>query len=135
MDRQMLSRFSIRTKIVVTVSVLVAAVITMSATALREIGQVNSNLGEVQAKWLESALTLGEMQAAILRYQTSIRDHLLADDPDTESRIEATLKSQKQKVKDSFTAYEALKTKADERGAYDEFRKVWELMQPRAKKF
>lgn len=65
------------------------------------------------------------MHAAILRYQTSIRDHLLADDPDTEARIETTLRIQEQKVKDNLVLYEVLKPSANERVVYEEFRKVW----------
>ena len=126
MDQQMLSNLSIRTKIVIVVSILLAAVTAMGTVALREISAINSNLTEVQAKWLQSAITIGEMQAAILRYQTSVRDHLLADDPGTEAQIEKTLQILEQKIKDSFAAYETLKTPADERGIYDEFRKVWE---------
>jgi methyl-accepting chemotaxis protein len=126
MDQQMLSNLSIRTKIVIVVSILLAAVMAMGTVALREISAINSNLTEVQAKWLQSAITIGEMQAAILRYQTSVRDHLLADDPGTEAQIEKTLQILEQKIKDNFAAYETLKTPADERGIYDEFRKVWE---------
>ena len=92
MDQQMLSNLSIRTKIVIVVSILLAAVTAMGTVALREISAINSNLTEVQAKWLQSAITIGEMQAAILRYQTSVRDHLLADDPGTEAQIEKTLR-------------------------------------------
>ena len=126
MDQQMLSNLSIRTKIVIVVSILLAAVTAMGTVALREISAINSNLTEVQAKWLQSTITIGEMQAAILRYQTSVRDHLLADDPGTEAQIEKTLQILEQKIKDNFAAYETLKTPADERGIYDEFRKVWE---------
>jgi len=126
MDQQMLSNLSIRTKIVIVVSILLAAVTAMGTVALREISAINSNLTEVQAKWLQSAITIGEMQAAILRYQTSVRDHLLADDPGTEAQIEKTLQILEQKIKDNFAAYETLKTPADKRGIYDEFRKVWE---------
>ena len=111
---------------VVVVSILLGAVAAMGIMALTELRGVNSNLVEVQAKWLQSALTVGEMQAAILRYQTSIRDHLLADDPNTEAQIEAALKIQEQKIKENFAAYEILKTSANERATYEEFRGVWE---------
>ena len=126
MDHQMSSSLSIRTKMVVVVSILLGAVAAMGIMALTELRGVNSNLVEVQAKWLQSALTVGEMQAAILRYQTSIRDHLLADDPNTEAQIEAALKIQEQKIKENFAAYEILKTSANERATYEEFRGVWE---------
>ena len=122
----MFSSLSIRTKMVVVVSILLGAVAAMGIMALTELRGVNSNLVEVQAKWLQSALTVGEMQAAILRYQTSIRDHLLADDPNTEAQIEAALKIQEQKIKENFAAYEILKTSANERATYEEFRGVWE---------
>ncbi|MGH6708707.1 MAG: MCP four helix bundle domain-containing protein, partial [Bradyrhizobium sp.] len=125
-DQPMFSSLSIRTKIVVVVSVLLLAVAAMGAMALRELSGINANLVEVQAKWLQSARTIGDMQAAILRYQTSIRDHLLADDPDTEARIEAALRVQEQTIKDNLAVYETLKTSADDRMVYEEFRKVWE---------
>jgi methyl-accepting chemotaxis protein len=122
----MLSNLSIRTKIVVVISILLAAVAAMGATALREIGAINANLTEIQAKWLQSTITIGELQAAILRYQTSVRDHLLADDAATEAQIEKTLQALQRQIMDNFAAYDALKTPADERGVYDEFRRVWE---------
>src|SRR5579871_1893094 len=126
MDRQMLSNLSIRAKIVIVISILLAAVVAMGTTGLREISAINSNLAEVQAKWLQSAITIGEMQAATLRYQTSIRDHLLSDDPATEAQIEKTLQALQASIKDNFAAYDALKSPSDARGVYDEFRKVWE---------
>ncbi len=126
MDQQILSRLSIRTKILIVVSILLAAVAAMGTMALREISGVNANLTEIQAKWLKSAITIGEMQATILRYQTSIRDHLLADDPDTEAQIENALQGLERRIKDNFSAYETLKAPTDERSVYEEFRKVWE---------
>jgi methyl-accepting chemotaxis protein len=126
MDQYMLANISIRAKIVIVISILLAAVAAMGTTALREISAINSNLTEVQAKWLQSAITIGELQAATLRYQTSIRDHLLADDPGTEAQIEKTLQALQGSIKDNFAAYDALKTASDERGIYEEFRKVWE---------
>jgi methyl-accepting chemotaxis protein len=122
----MLANISIRAKIVIVISILLAAVAAMGTTALREISAINSNLTEVQAKWLQSAITIGEMQAATLRYQTSIRDHLLADDPASEAQIEKTLQGLQESIKDNFAAYDALKARSDERGVYEEFRKVWE---------
>src|SRR6266478_393260 len=124
MDQQILSRLSIRTKILIVVSILLAAVAAMGTMALREISGVNANLTEIQAKWLKSAITIGEMQATILRYQTSIRDHLLADDPDTEAQIENALQGLERRIKDNFSAYETLKAPTDERSVYEEFRKV-----------
>jgi methyl-accepting chemotaxis protein len=127
MEGKMLSNLSIRTKIMAIVAVLLAALTAMDMMALREIRGINANLTEVEAKWLQSAITIGEMQAAILRYQTSIRDHLLADDPDTEAQIEKALQSPKQRIKENFAAYESLRTPTDERGVYEEFRKVWDI--------
>jgi hypothetical protein len=45
----MLSNLSIRTKIVIVVSILLAAVAAMGTVALREISAIHSNLTEVQA--------------------------------------------------------------------------------------
>lgn len=66
----MFSSFSIRTKIAFVVSILLLAVAAMGAMAFKELGGINANLVEVKMKWLQSALIIGDMQAAILRYKT-----------------------------------------------------------------
>ena len=94
--------------------------------ALKEIRAVNARLVEVQANWLQGVLALGEMQAIVLRHQTAIRDHLLANDPETEAQAEKTIQTLEQNIKRAFSAYEGLKASSDNRATYNEFRRDWD---------
>ncbi len=121
----MLSAFSIRSKIIAIVPIFLLAMTAVGMIALKEIHAVKSRLVEVQDNWLQGILALGEMQAIVLRHQTAIRDHLLANDPETEARVEATVRTLEQDIKRAFGSYEALKPSSGERTTYNEFRRVW----------
>jgi methyl-accepting chemotaxis protein len=120
-----LSKFSIRGKIIAIVPILLLAMTTVGLLSLKEIREVRSRLVEVQSNWLQGILALGEMQAMVLRHQTAIRDHLLANDKDTEGQVEETIKTLEQNINRAFDAYEELKASSDDRAAYSEFRRVW----------
>ena len=122
----MLSKFSIRGKVIAVVSVLLLAMSAVGIVALNEISAVNSRLVEIQSNWLQGVLALGEMQATVLRHQTAIRDHLLADDPETKSQAEQAISALEQEIKQTFSSYEALKPASNDRAIYKEFRSVWD---------
>jgi methyl-accepting chemotaxis protein len=121
----MFSQFSIRSKLVAVVLILLAAMTTMGLMALKEIREINGRLGEVQNNWVQSILALGELQATILRYQTAVRDHLLADDPSVEAQIEKNVQRLEQDLQSVLSKYEALKTTSNGRDTFDEFKKIW----------
>src|SRR5579862_9606580 len=121
----MFSQFSIRSKLVAVVLILLAAMTTMGLMALKEIREINGRLGEVQNNWLQSILALGELQTTILRYQTAVRDHLLADDPSVEAQIEKNVQRLEQDLQSVLSEYEALKTPSNGRETFDEFKKIW----------
>lgn len=121
----MLARFSIRSKIIAIVPMFLLAMAAVGMISLKEIHAVKSRLVEVQENWLQGILALGEMQAIVLRHQTAIRDHLLANDPETEARVEETVRTLEQSIKRSFDSYEALKASSGDRATYNEFRLVW----------
>ena len=122
----MLARLSIRGKIVALVSILLVIMSAVGLMALKEIRTVNSRLVEVETKWLQGVLAIAEMQATVLRHQTAIRDHLLADDPETEAHAEQTIEALEKTIKQSFSSYEALKSSEEDRSTYTEFRRVWD---------
>ena len=121
----MFSRFSIRGKIVAVILILLTAMTTMGLLALKEIREINSRLVEVQNNWLQGILALGELQTTILRYQTAVRDHLLADDPSTEAQIEQNVQRLESNLKGVLAKYEALKTSSESHETYNELKKTW----------
>jgi methyl-accepting chemotaxis protein len=121
----MFSQFSIRSKLVAVVLILLAAMTTMGLMALKEIREINDRLSEVQNDWMPNILAFGELQATTLRYQTAVRDHLLADDPSVEAQIEQNVRRLEQDLEGVLSKYEARKTTLDRHEAYDEFKKIW----------
>ena len=121
----MFFQFSIRSKLVAVVLILLTAMTTMGLMALKEIREINGRLGEVQNNWMQNILALGELQVTTLRYQTAVRDHLLADDPSVEAQIEQNVRRLEQDLEGVLSKYEARKTTLDRREAYDEFKKIW----------
>ena len=121
----MFSRFSIRGKIVAVILILLTAMTTMGLLALKEIREINSRLVEVQNNWLQGILALGELQTTILRYQTAVRDHLLADDPSIEAQIEQNVQRLESNLKSVLAKYEALKASSESHETYNELKKTW----------
>jgi methyl-accepting chemotaxis protein len=121
----MFSRFSIRGKIVAVILILLTAMTTMGLLALKEIREINSRLVEVQNNWLQGILALGELQTTILRYQTAVRDHLLADDPSIEAQIEQNVQRLERNLQGVLAKYEALKTTSESHETYNELKKTW----------
>jgi methyl-accepting chemotaxis protein len=121
----MFSRLSIRGKLVAVVLILLAAMTTMGLMALKEIRGINGRLVEVQDNWLQGILTLGELQTTTLRYQTAVRDHLLADEPSVEAQIEQNVRRLEQNLHSVLGKYEALKTTSNRRETFEEFKKIW----------
>lgn len=121
----MFSMLSIRGRIVAVVMILLAAMTVVSLMALKEVREVNSRLVEVQNNWLQRVLALGELQATILRYQTAVRDHLLADDPSVEAEIERKIQHLELKLRDVLTEYEALTASSGSHETYEAFKRTW----------
>jgi methyl-accepting chemotaxis protein len=121
----MFSRFSIRGKIVAVILILLTAMTTMGLLALKEIREINSRLVEVQNNWLQGIVALGELQTTILRYQTAVRDHLLADDPSIEAQIEQNVQRLERNLQGVLAKYEALKTSSESHETYNELKKTW----------
>ena len=76
----MLSRLSIRTKIVSVISVLLLVMAGISLLSLLEMESIHAKAADIQTNWLPSVRELGDLRANTITYRIVVRSHLLAPD-------------------------------------------------------
>jgi methyl-accepting chemotaxis protein len=122
----MFSKFSIRTKIVSLVSLLLLALAGMgwlSATSLRSL---NANTEEIASNWLPSIKALGELNAGVVSYRAVLRSHLLAETLEEKTTVEKTLAGIVESNTRIRRAYEPMISTPEERALYDDWSKRWD---------
>ena len=87
----MLSRLSIRTKIVSVISFLLLAMAGMGLLAVLELQSIHANAADIQTNWLPSIRELGNLRANTITYRIVVRSHLLAPDAAGKDAAEKTL--------------------------------------------
>ncbi|WKA27030.1 methyl-accepting chemotaxis protein [Bradyrhizobium roseum] len=122
----MLSRYSIRTKIVAVVAFLLAAMVCMGLLAVRNMQAINANTVDIATSWLPSVRVLGDLRAGVISYRNVIRDHMLAETLDEKLATEKTLAEVIEANNRIRAAYEPLITSAEERALYDEWAQLWD---------
>jgi methyl-accepting chemotaxis protein len=121
----MLSRLSIRAKIVSVISFLLLAMAGMGLLAVLELQSIHANAADIQTNWLPSIRELGNLRANTITYRIVVRSHLLAPDAAGKDAVEKTLDTVGQAIDRTRKAYEPMITSADERRIYDEFSEQW----------
>uniref|UniRef100_UPI001D0EA167 Tar ligand binding domain-containing protein n=1 Tax=Klebsiella pneumoniae TaxID=573 RepID=UPI001D0EA167 len=65
----MLSKLSIRAKLVAVVSFLLVATLGVGLLGLRQMNEINANLEDVRTNWLPSVRVIGELRAGVITYR------------------------------------------------------------------
>ena len=76
----MLSRLSIRTKLIALVSLLLIALTAMGAFAVIEMRAINASAQDIKTSWLPSVRLVGELRTQSARYRAVLRDYLTEPD-------------------------------------------------------
>ncbi|MBN9004368.1 MAG: MCP four helix bundle domain-containing protein [Rhizobiales bacterium] len=121
----MLSRLSIRTKIISVISLLLLAMAGMGLLSVLEMHSIHANAADIQTNWLPSVRELGDLRANTITYRIVVRSHLLAPDAAGKDAAEKTLDTVGQAVERTRKSYETMITTADERRIYSEFSEQW----------
>jgi methyl-accepting chemotaxis protein len=122
----MFSKFSIRTKIVSLVCLLLVALAGMGALSAMSMRSLNANTSEIASNWLPSIRVLGELNAGLMAYRSILRSHMLAETIEEKQAIEKTLETLVQKNNGIRKSYEAMISSREERTLYDEWSKHWQ---------
>jgi methyl-accepting chemotaxis protein len=122
----MFSKFSIRTKIVSIVCLLLFALAGMGLLAAKSMRSLNATTEDIASNWLPSVKALGELNAGVISYRAALRAHMLAETIEDKEAVEKAL----EKIVEGNTrirkSYERMISSAEERALYDDWSKHWQ---------
>ena len=121
----MLSRLSIRAKVISIISFLLLAMAGMGALSMLEMESIHANALDIRTNWLPSVRELGELRANTITYGIAVHAHLLATDAAGKDAAEKTLDTVGQAVDKTRKAYESMITSPDEQRIYNAFSEQW----------
>ena len=121
----MLSKYSIRAKIIAVVSILLVAMTAMGVFAIRQMQAINANTVDIQSNWLPSVRTLGELRASTITYRVVVRGHVLATDEAGKAAQEKLFVTVGESIDKALKSYEAMLSSPEERALFVEFNKIW----------
>jgi methyl-accepting chemotaxis protein len=122
----MFTKWSIRSKIITLVSLLLVALAGMGLLAAKQMQAMNGNMVEITTNWLPSVRTLGELHAGVITYRTIVRGHLIAETLEEKLEVEKTLAQTTEKNMGIRRSYEAMIASPEERALYDQWSKQWQ---------
>jgi methyl-accepting chemotaxis protein len=126
----MLSKLSIRAKLVAVVSFLLVATLGVGLLGLRQMNEINANLEDVRTNWLPSVRVIGELRAGVITYRNVVREHMLSETVEIKAAQEKTLATVTESNDKIRQQYLKLITSPQERALYEEWFKL--LQQYRA---
>ena len=118
----MLSRFSIRAKIISVMSLLLAALLVTGVFAVLQMRSINASARDIQTSWLPSVRWLGELRTQVARHRTNLRDHLLATDDQGRAKAESALAARVHDYGEAVKKYEPLISSPEERKLFEQAR-------------
>ncbi|MEH2482320.1 methyl-accepting chemotaxis protein [Nitrobacteraceae bacterium AZCC 2146] len=129
----MLSKRSIRAKLIVVISFLLIALAGTGLLAVTRMQTLNAHTVDIATNWLPSVRMLGELRAEIIRYRLNLWQFAGEADPLRKTAAEKTMESTAQEIDGLFKVYEPLVTSPEERVLADELRQSWKEYAPRAR--
>ncbi|MBQ8106071.1 MAG: MCP four helix bundle domain-containing protein [Afipia sp.] len=121
----MLSKLSIRAKLIGIVSFFLLTLAATNLFGMFQMRSINASAQQIQTVWLPSVRWLGDMQTQAARYRAILRDHFLTFDDNAKAKIDKNLAARLQAYDQANQTYQALISSPEERAVYGELVKVW----------
>ncbi len=122
----MLSKLSIRAKIISVVAFLLVAMTGMGLLAVRNMRAINASTVDIATNWLPSVRVLGELRAGVITYRNVIREHMLGETAEEKAATEKVLEGVVESNAAIRQKYEPLVTSPEERALYNDWSKTWD---------
>ena len=122
----MLSRLSIRLKLVAVISFLLVALMITSAFGVLQMRSINAAAHDIQTVWLPSIQLLGEMRTQASRHRSNLRDHILASDAKGRAEADTRLENRVKDFENAGKRYEPLIASPEEKALYNEATAAWQ---------
>ncbi len=121
----MFSQFSIRTKLIALVSLLLIAPISLGAFAIFEMRAINASAQDIQTTWLPSIRQVSELRVQAARYRAILRDHILITDEKGKASTNKALDARVKAYDLAISKYEPLISSRRRAGAFREAGNAW----------
>ncbi|CAN5449801.1 methyl-accepting chemotaxis protein [soil metagenome] len=128
----MLSRLSIRTKLVALVSLLLVALTAMGLFAIVEMRAINASAQDIKTSWLPSVRLVGELRTQSARYRAVLRDYLTEPDDKFMADIQRNLDARAKDYDTANKAYEPLVSSPAEAALYKDLSATWKTFRDAA---
>jgi methyl-accepting chemotaxis protein len=122
----MISKMSIRAKIIAVVALLLVATTGMGLLAVGNMRAINASTVNIAASWLPSVRVLGDLRAGVITYRNVVREHMLAETLEEKDAAEKTLATVVESNAKIRQTYEQLISSAEERALYNEWSQTWQ---------
>ncbi|KQW20724.1 chemotaxis protein [Afipia sp. Root123D2] len=129
----MLSRLSIRTKLITLVALLLLTLGAMGAFAVVEMRAINAAAQDTQTRWLPSIRHLSELRIQAARYRAVLRDTLTEPDEKFMADIERNLAARTKDYDAANKAYQPLISSPEEKALHDQLSATWQTFQAAAR--
>jgi methyl-accepting chemotaxis protein len=128
----MLSRLSIRSKLVALVSLLLVALTAMGLFAIVEMRAINASAQDIKTSWLPSVRLVGELRTQSARYRAVLRDYLTEPDDKFMADIQRNLDARAKDYDTANKAYEPLVSSPAEAALYKDLSATWKTFRDAA---
>jgi len=122
----MLSKWSIRSKIIAVIAFLLIVMAGLGGMAVRSMQGINAHTVEIASNWLPSIRVLGALRADINAYRSAIRDHLLGETADEKAAAAKKMAANLGRIEKDRKDYEPMISSAEEREIYTDWSRIWE---------
>jgi hypothetical protein len=122
----MLSKLSIRLKLIAVISLLLMALAGTGLFAISKMQVINDHTVDIATSWLPSVRVLGgEIRTLVYRYHLNLRQFVIENDPEKKAAVEKLIQTIAQEVDKKLKDYDPLVTSPEERALADEFTRNW----------
>jgi len=128
----MLSRLSIRTKLIGLVAALLLALTATGTFAVIEMRAINASAQDIKANWLPNIRLVGELRTQSARYRAVLRDYLTEPDDAFMADIQRNLDARAKDYDTADKAYAPRITSPEETALYQELSKTWKTFRAAA---
>ena len=124
-DTTMLSKFSIRSKIIAVVGFMTVAMLLLGTFAVFQMRAINAAAHEIQTSWLPSIRWVGEMRTQAARHRSNLRDHMLTADAKIKQDTDKLLEARMNDFNHAAKLYQPLISSDEERALARELQAAW----------
>jgi len=121
----MLSKFSIRSKIIAVVGFMTVAMLLLGTFAVFQMRAINAAAHEIQTSWLPSIRWVGEMRTQAARHRSNLRDHMLTADAKIKQDTDKLLEARMNDFNHAAKLYQPLISSDEERALARELQAAW----------